>query len=923
MLKWLLRIVLLAIIVVVGGGLGAFYFTPSGVIADQAAKAVRESTGRAFVMEGEIERTLYPVLGVRTGPVTLANAEWAEQPVMISAKQAVFGVKTLSLFGDQVEIQELRLIEPVVHLEVDETGQRSWDFPSGAEPQDFGPEGARSEGGGGRDGVDQAPGVALVAGSIENGLLTYRNRQTGQDLTIEQINLETSLPALDATLTAEGSAIVNGETATLTLALDSPASLRLGEKTLADLDIAAPGVTLAFDGAVQPPAQGAPKADGEIAFALDADRQKTAWLRAALPPDVAADLGGATLKGTFKAEEQALDVDMSGEADFRGQTTTLSAKAQAGAGWMEAASPAEVQLSLANALMDVGYDGRIASAQGDAAPVAQGAYRVRIPDVAGLMRWAGQPAPAPEDPLARLSSVDLSGELDVGEAKADGTLDGTLGYGGRKVALAGRFSGGPDWNEGGVIDSALTAESVGLFAAGWEGAVSLAEAGASADGTARFASGALRQFADWAGAGPIDAPAGAFQSVEFQTRLGLRPQSVALNDLDLTLDDKKVTGDVTVSQEGPRPALTAKLVTGALDLRPFTQGGGQAGSGGGGSASGGGGSASGGSSGGGASGGRGWSDAPLDLGALKLVDADIDLTTDGLATNVVRVGKSRLTAQLKDGRLELTIPELGLYGGGASGNAVLDSNGTPSMAIDMKMSGVQLAPFLRDASEIDWLEGTGAMTLDVEGTGGSMRQLMRSLNGAASIDFRNGAIVGYNLAAIVRNITSLGQDSGGQQKTDFAELGGSFAIRDGVASNNDFHLYGPLVRLTGAGTIDIGAQTLNYRAVPKAVATLRGQGGAGDLAGIAFPLLITGPWEDPSITPDLAGGALESVEGLLADPEGAASFLKELGGGDVGETVERALGGEAGDVLKEVLGGGKDGDGSDNPVKRLRGLFGN
>ncbi len=940
-MKWILRILLLLIVIVVGGGLGAFFFTPSSVIAGQAAKAVREATGREFVIEGEIERTLYPVLGVKTGPIRLANADWAEDPVMISAKEATFSVKTFSLFGDQVEVQEVRLVDPVINLEVDENGRRSWDFPTGAEPRDFGPEGDDGRGGsrgpGARGDGDQAPGIALIAGDIENGTLTYTNRQDGQVLKAEQINLKTALPAPDATLTADGSAVINGETATLTLALDSPAALRKGEKTLANLKAAAPGVSLAFDGAIQPPAGGAPKADGTLAFALDADKNTTAWLRSALPPDMA-DLGGVTLDGTFKAEETGLDVDMTGEALYRGQQTSLALVARAGEGWMQAQAPADVDLVLKNALMDIGYKG-VVGGDADGAPIAMGAYRAKIPNVSALLSWAGQPTPAAEDPLAKLSSVNLSGDLDINAAQAVGTLTGGVGYGGRDVAISGQIEGGADWMKGGAIRSDLSAESAGLFAAGWDGTVSMASEGASADGQATFSSGALRQFAEWAGAGPIAAPAGSFETLDLKTGVAVAPQTASLNGLDLTLDDKKVTGDVTVSQSGPRPSIKAKLVTGALDLRPFTQGGS---SGGGGSAGGG---ASGGSGGGGgaASGGRGWSDEPLDLGVLKLVDADIDLTTDGLVTNVVRVGRSRLTALLKDGRLETEIPELALYGGGANGRAVVDSNGTPSLDIDMKMSGVQLKPFLVDTSQIDWIEGTGAMNVDVAGAGASMKRIMKSLNGSAAINFTDGALVGYNLAAIVRNITSLGSANDEQQKTDFAELGGTFAISNGIATNNDFHLFGPLVRLTGSGTIDIGEQMLNYRAVPKAVASLKGQGGGGDLKGIAFPLLITGPWEDPSITPDLAGGALESVEGLLADPEGAASFLKDIGGGDAGEVLEKVLGDDAGDagkILKDVLGGG-DGekknpiggvldalggdkkDGGDDPVNKLKGLFGN
>ena len=70
------------------------------------------------------------------------------------------------------------------------------------------------------------------------------------------------------------------------------------------------------------------------------------------------------------------------------------------------------------------------------------------------------------------------------------------------------------------------------------------------------------------------------------------------------------------------------------------------------------------------------------------------------------------------------------------------------------------------------------------------------------------------------------------EKTDFATLGASFKIAKGQAQTADLRLAGPLVRMTGAGTVDLPAQALKFRVDPQLVASLEGQGGKTDLQGL-------------------------------------------------------------------------------------------
>ena len=127
---------------------------------------------------------------------------------------------------------------------------------------------------------------------------------------------------------------------------------------------------------------------------------------------------------------------------------------------------------------------------------------------------------------------------------------------------------------------------------------------------------------------------------------------------------------------------------------------------------------------------------------------------------------------------------------------------------------------------------------------------------------------------MVRSLTSStlsGWQEGQEQSTDLTQLGASFRIEKGQATTTDLNLVGPLVRMTGAGTIDLGTQMLAFRVEPKLVMTTEGQGRAADPVGLGIPVVIDGPWAEPRIYPEM--------DGILDNPDAAYAKLKDMGKG--------------------------------------------
>jgi AsmA protein len=340
---------------------------------------------------------------------------------------------------------------------------------------------------------------------------------------------------------------------------------------------------------------------------------------------------------------------------------------------------------------------------------------------------------------------------------------------------------------------------------------------------------------------------------------------LTLHPLTAKTGGNTLSGALAADLSGKVPAVNAALTADTLNLDSFhpakraAQKADAAGGFGGGS---------------GAASRSGWSDAPVDFSPLRSVNGKLKLTAGKVIYSGITISAATIDATLSGGKLNAELPGFKLYNGmGAASVAVDASGGTPAQRVRLALSNLDAYPFLKDATGFQNIEGTGAVTLDLSASGASQRAIVAGLNGTTKFEFTNGAIRGINIAKTVRNLTSgivTGWQESGSEKTDFAALGASFKVAKGVAQTDDLHLAGPLVRVTGTGSVDLPAQALKFRVNPQMVASLEGQGGTADLQGLGVPVMIAGPWARPKIYPD--------IEGILQNPVAAYEQLNKLGG---------------------------------------------
>ena len=244
-------------------------------------------------------------------------------------------------------------------------------------------------------------------------------------------------------------------------------------------------------------------------------------------------------------------------------------------------------------------------------------------------------------------------------------------------------------------------------------------------------------------------------------------------------------------------------------------------------------------------------DQPIDLAPLKALNASGALRIGAL--QVSRIKAANISAQIKlaNGRLDVSPHSAQLYQGSLAGALTADANGN-RFTLKENLNGVTIGPLLKDLADKDVLEGRGNASLALSASGPSLGALKKSLDGAARIDLKDGAIKGINLAETLRKAKSVlsargasEQAANQQEKTDFSELSASFVIRNGIAHNEDLSLKSPFLRLSGSGDISIVNDSMDYLAKVAVVASASGQGGKdlGDLKGLTVPVRLSGPFD--------------------------------------------------------------------------------
>ncbi|MBU2983563.1 AsmA family protein [Lentibacter algarum] len=185
----LIRKLLLAIVVFVLLVVAGLFMLPKERIAKVASTELSKALGRDVVLSGDLGISLWPVLGVKTGPVLVAAPEWAGDAPLLKAEALNIGVSAAAALRGDIEVRRLVLVAPEVSLVKAKDGRESWAFGDDS----------------GEGGSSTARKVSLERAEVSGGSLVYRDLGTGTVEQLSAVDAVVSLPDLNGPLTVSGS----------------------------------------------------------------------------------------------------------------------------------------------------------------------------------------------------------------------------------------------------------------------------------------------------------------------------------------------------------------------------------------------------------------------------------------------------------------------------------------------------------------------------------------------------------------------------------------------------------------------------------------------------------------------------------------------------------------------------------------------
>ena len=388
------------------------------------------------------------------------------------------------------------------------------------------------------------------------------------------------------------------------------------------------------------------------------------------------------------------------------------------------------------------------------------------------------------------------------------------------------------------------------------------------EGTLAADSPSLRDTFRWAGLKQLSG--GGFGRFALKAKTNVSGGTIALSTVNVELDGNVAEGVLAFATDG-RQTLQGTLAADELDLTPYintirllTNND------------------------------RDWNRVPLVIDGLTGVDLDLRLSAAHITLGRAKLGRTAVAANLRGGKLLVTIGESQAFGGVLKGSlALAASDAGAEFKSQLQFIDVDLEKCLVDIFQIRRLDGRGDIAIAIDATGNNVLAMTRTLNGTASLNGRQGSLVGWNVEQLLRRLERRPLSGTGDfrnGKTPFEKLTAEFKIADGVAIVETVNLEGSKVRLGLAGSASIPARDFDLHGV----AALASTTAADAPPAFELPFVVQGPWDDPMLLPD--------TQALIQRSPVASPLLNAVRNRNTRDTVRSAIERLTGGAISAPIG---------------------
>lgn len=241
-----------------------------------------------------------------------------------------------------------------------------------------------------------------------------------------------------------------------------------------------------------------------------------------------------------------------------------------------------------------------------------------------------------------------------------------------------------------------------------------------------------------------------------------------------------------------------------------------------------------------------------------------------------------------------------LYQGSYSGNSAINvQNKTPVIALNEKLSGVQVEQLLTDMKVETKITGKMTAKTKINGRGNTVAAIKSSLSGNIDFSFKDSVVRGFNLQKIIDNSRTLIEGRALQtdhkkDQTVFSVISGSATIKNGLVSNNDLVAESSKVRVKGKGTANLKSEALDYKVNARLLKRAATETKAEKIRGVPIVINIGGTFSEPSYQIDAVAMVKEKYRAKI-DKKLDKEKDKIL------EKLDKKLGPEVSEKLKPLI----------------------
>jgi AsmA protein len=395
--RWTLAIAGALVLLILAALLVAMLLINPDRYKGKIESVVRRETGRPFVLEGHLQLTWFPWLGVRTGAARLGNAPGESGPDLIDWQSAQVRVRLLPLLlHRELDVARVRIVGADIHLRRGATGGGNWDAViAGLHTGRV----AKATPTPAATGGSSSPAATWAGLDLEDCSLDYVDEGSGEHVSLADWQLSVGPWGAGEPLSVRTRFVLHGQAARSSAWLLPPAGVRVSldlprlEIRDSPLEVAAPHLSLRIaDARLEGTLEGRPDTAGQLTASgsLDAavpslrELIRTLGIDMSLPKDPSA-LGAASLSGRWS---------------FRGGALAVS--------------------SLAVKLDDTAVSGWVTRSAG---PESLWTFALRADAIDfGRYMTPSKPQKPLELPVHALKSLHARGTVELGRARIDGTL---------------------------------------------------------------------------------------------------------------------------------------------------------------------------------------------------------------------------------------------------------------------------------------------------------------------------------------------------------------------------------------------------------------------------------------------------------------------------------------------------------------------